>query len=969
MNGLEKAKTAMILKENMAILTQENELKTENIEVIGARQHNLKNINVSIPKNKLVVITGVSGSGKSSLAFDTVFAEGQRRYIESLSSYARQFLGQLDKPDVEEIKGLSPAIAIDQKSTSHNPRSTVGTVTEIYDYFRLLFARIGEPFCYVCGTRIEAQTIDQIVDKIMDFPEATKLIILAPVVQDKKGEHQNTFSSLKSDGFMRVRVDGTLYTLDEPIKLAKTKKHTIDLVLDRVVVKESARSRIADSTSLALNKGEGRVIIQEIIDKENSKDHHFSELYSCPNGHGSMPELDPKLFSFNTPLGACPECSGIGVERSFAPELIVPNPDLSLRKGAIAPWAKTNNVYYVALLEALSKLLNFSMTKPFSELPVKVQKIILYGLDDEYVTIDTSKYPSLGYADYQTYYEGVIPQLERRYKDSNSESWKSDIENFMIEIPCPACEGSRLRPEARAVKVKGKNIKDLCDLSIEKLFDFFKELRAKLSKTELTIADKLLIEIEARLRFLLDVGLEYLNLSRTAKTLSGGEAQRIRLASQIGSGLSGVLYVLDEPSIGLHQRDNSRLLQTLKNLRDLGNTVLVVEHDEDTMKAADWIIDIGPGAGVHGGDLIASGVFEDFITKGSLTADYLSKRKVIPHGHEPRKGNGLSIKLTGAHANNLKNVNLNIDLGKFIAVTGVSGSGKSTLINDLLLSALKNKLGHKTMFPSEIDSISGVENIDKVIVIDQSPIGRTPRSNPATYTGAFDPIRELFSQTVEAKARGYSQGRFSFNVKGGRCEACSGAGLVEIEMNFLPSVFINCEVCKGKRYNKETLEVRYKGKNIYDVLEMTVEDALVFFDAIPRIKNKLQTLHDVGLDYIKLGQAATTLSGGEAQRVKLANELSKRSTGKTLYLLDEPTTGLHWHDIQMLLKVLNRLVDNGNTVLVIEHNLDVIRQCDHIIDLGPDGGERGGEIVAEGSPAEFVSRKDTHTAQFLAMMD
>ena len=952
----------------VVVLSKEIEKNTGSIEVLGARQHNLKDINVSIPKNKLVVITGVSGSGKSSLAFDTIFAEGQRRYVESLSSYARQFLGQLDKPDVEEIKGLSPAIAIDQKSTSHNPRSTVGTVTEIYDYFRLLFARIGEPFCYVCGAKIEAQTIDEIVDKIMAFPEGQKLIILAPLVQDKKGEHQNLFSSLKADGFMRVRVDGTLYTLDEPIKLAKTKKHTIDLVLDRVVVKDSARSRIADSISLALNKGEGRIIVQELIDKEESKDHNFSELYSCPNGHGSMPELDPKLFSFNTPLGACPQCSGIGVERSFAPELIVPNPELSLRKGAIAPWAKTNNVYYTALLDGLSKLLGFKLDQSFASLKPAIQEIILYGLEDEYITIDTSKYPSLGYADYQTYYEGVIPQLERRYKDSNSDSWKSDIENFMIEEPCPSCHGSRLRPEARAVKVLDRNIHDLCELSIEKLNQFFQNIETRLSENKLHIAEKLIYEIKARLKFLEDVGLEYLSLSRTAKTLSGGEAQRIRLASQIGSGLSGVLYVLDEPSIGLHQRDNERLLQTLKNLRDLGNTVLVVEHDEDTMKAADWIIDIGPGAGVHGGELIASGFFSDFIQKQSLTADYLSRRKIIPYSQDYREGNGNSISLFGAKANNLKGVDLTLNLGKFIAVTGVSGSGKSTLVNDLLLSALKNKLGHKTMFPKGIESIEGVENIDKVIVIDQSPIGRTPRSNPATYTGAFDPIRELFSQTVEAKARGYSPGRFSFNVKGGRCEACSGAGLIEIEMNFLPSVFVNCDVCKGKRYNKETLEVSFKGKNIYDVLEMTVEDALSFFDSIPKIRNKLQTLSDVGLDYIKLGQAATTLSGGEAQRVKLANELSKRSTGKTLYLLDEPTTGLHWHDIQMLLLVLNRLVDNGNTVLVIEHNLDVIRQCDHIIDLGPDGGERGGEIVAEGSPHELISKHKTHTAKFLGMM-
>lgn len=944
--------------------------QNDQIQVIGARQHNLKNLNVNIPKNKLVVITGVSGSGKSSLAFDTIFAEGQRRYIESLSSYARQFLGQLDKPDVEEIKGLSPAIAIDQKSTSHNPRSTVGTVTEIYDYFRLLFSRTGTPHCPVCDTKIEAQTIDQIIDRIMILEEGRKILILAPLLQGKKGEHQNLFSSLKADGFMRIRVNGTLYTLEEAIKLDKNKKHDIDLVVDRIVIKESARSRITDSVSLALNKGEGKVIIQELFDDESSKDHLFSELYSCPNGHGSIPELDPKLFSFNTPHGACSHCSGLGVEFDFSAELIIPNDELSLKEGAIAPWAKTNNVYYEALLEGLSKKLGFSINKKFKDLGEDKQQIILHGLENDLITINTDKYPSLGYANYQTHYEGVIPQLERRYKDTNSDSWKADIEKFMIERPCPECQGSRLRAEARAVKIAKKSIHELCELSIEDLYSFFEELNSKLTETQKLIAEKLLHEIKIRLKFLIDVGLEYLSLARTAKTLSGGEAQRIRLASQIGSGLSGVLYVLDEPSIGLHQRDNARLLKTLKHLRDLGNTVLVVEHDEDTMKHADWIIDIGLGAGVHGGTLIAEGKFEDILTNTeSLTAAYLSRRKQIPIPNKYRDGNGSMIKLNGAKANNLQNLSLDLPLGKFIAVTGVSGSGKSTLINELLLPAVQNKLKLKVAFPNNIKDIQGVENIDKVIVIDQSPIGRTPRSNPSTYTGAFDPIRELFSQTIEAKARGYSQGRFSFNVKGGRCEACSGAGLIEIEMNFLPSVFINCEVCKGRRYNKETLEVKYKGKSIYDVLEMTVETAVEFFEAIPKIKNKLQTLHDVGLDYIKLGQSATTLSGGEAQRVKLANELAKRSTGKTLYLLDEPTTGLHWHDIELLLLVLNRLVDSGNTVLVIEHNLDVIRQCDHIIDLGPEGGAKGGQIVKIGTPNEFIKDTDTHTAKFLAMMD
>ncbi|NBV98985.1 MAG: excinuclease ABC subunit UvrA [Proteobacteria bacterium] len=947
-----------------------DQYQNDQIQVIGARQHNLKNLNVNIPKNKLVVITGVSGSGKSSLAFDTIFAEGQRRYIESLSSYARQFLGQLDKPDVEEIKGLSPAIAIDQKSTSHNPRSTVGTVTEIYDYFRLLFSRTGTPHCPVCDTKIEAQTIDQIIDSIMLLEEGRKILILAPLLQGKKGEHQNLFSSLKADGFMRIRINGTLYTLEEAIKLDKNKKHDIDLVVDRIVIKDSARSRINDSVSLALNKGEGKVIIQELFEDESSKDHLFSELYSCPNGHGSIPELDPKLFSFNTPHGACSHCSGLGVEFDFSAELIIPNDELSLKEGAIAPWAKTNNVYYEALLEGLSKKLGFSINKKFKDLGEDKQQIILHGLENDLITINTDKYPSLGYANYQTHYEGVIPQLERRYKDTNSDSWKADIEKFMIERPCPECHGSRLRAEARAVKIAKKSIHELCELSIEDLYNFFEELNSKLTETQKLIAEKLLHEIKVRLKFLIDVGLEYLSLARTAKTLSGGEAQRIRLASQIGSGLSGVLYVLDEPSIGLHQRDNARLLKTLRHLRDLGNTVLVVEHDEDTMRHADWIIDIGLGAGVHGGTLIAEGKFKDILNNSeSLTAAYLSRRKQIPVPNKYRNGNGHMITLDGAKANNLQNLSLDLPLGKFIAVTGVSGSGKSTLINELLLPAVQNKLKLKVAFPNNIQGIQGVENIDKVIVIDQSPIGRTPRSNPSTYTGAFDPIRELFSQTIEAKARGYSQGRFSFNVKGGRCEACSGAGLIEIEMNFLPSVFINCEVCKGKRYNKETLEVKYKGKSIYDVLEMTVETAVEFFEAIPKIKNKLQTLHDVGLDYIKLGQSATTLSGGEAQRVKLANELAKRSTGKTLYLLDEPTTGLHWHDIELLLLVLNRLVDSGNTVLVIEHNLDVIRQCDHIIDLGPEGGAKGGQIVKIGTPKQFIKDTDTHTAKFLAMMD
>lgn len=951
--------------------SKNNGIYQDYIEIHGAKQHNLKNIDLKIPKNKLVVITGVSGSGKSSLAFDTIFAEGQRRYVESLSAYARQFLGQLDKPDVEEIKGLSPAIAIDQKSTSHNPRSTVGTVTEIYDHLRLLFARIGTPHCPVCDAVIEAQSIDQIVDGVMALGEGSKIMVMAPLVQGKKGEHQNLFSALKADGFMRVRVNGTFYTLEEEIKLAKTKKHNIDLVVDRIVIKESARSRVDDSISLALSKGEGKVIVHELAKDEKSKDqdHLFSELLSCPNGHGSVPDLAPRNFSFNTPHGACPECSGVGVEQEFDPSLVIPNTKVSLAKGAIVPWAKTNNIYYKALLEGLAKAYKFSMDTPYEELPDKIKEIILLGSDDKRVSIDTDKYPSLGYEYYSTYYEGVINQLDRRYRESTSDSWKAEIEKYMIEKPCPACNGSRLRPESMAVRVTNLSIADVTQMSIDKAYDFFIKLENFLKARQKKIAHQLIIEIVARLKFLLDVGLNYLTLDRAAKTLSGGEAQRIRLASQIGSGLSGVLYVLDEPSIGLHQRDNDRLLNTLEHLKELGNSVLVVEHDEDTMKRSDWIVDIGRGAGVHGGLVVAEGKLEDIQnSKNSLTGEYLSGRKQIEVPISRRKGNGKALTITEAHKNNLKNIDLEIPLGKFIAVTGVSGSGKSSFVNEILFPYLRHHLGGQMALPNEVKEVSGYEHLDKVIVIDQSPIGRTPRSNPATYTGLFDPIRSVFANTNEAKARGYTPGRFSFNVKGGRCESCGGAGMIEIEMNFLPSVFVKCDVCKGKRYNKETLEVKFKGKSIYDVLEMTVEEGLEFFDAIPRAKSKLQTLHDVGLDYIKLGQAATTLSGGEAQRIKLASELSKRATGKTIYLLDEPTTGLHWRDIQHLLNVLNRLVDSGNTVLVIEHNLDVIKQADHIIDLGPEGGEGGGQLVACGTPEEVVKVKSSHTGRYLEHM-
>jgi len=943
----------------MAILTkQENQ-----IEISGARQHNLKNISLRIPKNKLVVITGVSGSGKSSLAFDTIFAEGQRRYVESLSAYARQFLGQLEKPDVDEIKGLSPAISIDQKSASHNPRSTVGTVTEIYDHLRLLYARIGTAHCPECNTKVEAQSIDQIMDQIMAIEEGTKALVLAPLIQGKKGEHHNLLSALKAEGFLRVRVNKTVFNLDEEIKLEKTKKHTIELVLDRVIIKSNSRSRIADSVALALKKGEGVVIINDI---DKNQDHLFSELMACPNGHGSIPELDPKHFSFNSPHGACQSCSGIGVESEFSEDLVIPDKNLSLNEGAIAPWAKTKNLYYEALLEALSKSLKFSLDIPYKELPEDIKEIILRGYDKERVIIDTKKYPNLGYSSYKVYYEGVLEQLSRRYKESGSESWKHDVEQFMIEKECPSCNGARLSPATLAVTIADLNIFAVCRMSIEKLEKFFDTLEFHLNSFQKQIAHQVLIEIKARLKFLQDVGLGYLSLNRSAKTLSGGEFQRIRLASQIGSSLTGVLYVLDKPSIGLHQRDNDRLLSTLYKLRDLGNTVIVVEHDEDTMIKSDYIIDIGPKAGVHGGEVVAHGSIDDIIaSKKSITGKYLSKELSISIPTNRRKGNGEFIEIKNARKNNLKNLDIKIPLGKFVAITGVSGSGKSTLINDILKPALMHHLGYKCPFPTGVDKVTGYEHLDKIIVIDQSPIGRTPRSNPATYVGVFDPIRQVFAQTSEAKARGYDPGRFSFNVKGGRCESCQGAGIVEIEMNFLPSVFVKCEVCKGKRYNQETLQVSFKGKSIYDILEMTIEEALVFFDSFGQIQKKLQAMNDVGLNYIKLGQAATTLSGGEAQRIKLASELCKKATGKTSYLLDEPTTGLHWFDVQHLLDVLDRLADSGNTVLVIEHNLDVIKHCDYIIDLGPEGGDGGGSLVACGSPEEISKSKNSHTGKYL----
>ena len=933
------------------------------IEVRGAKQHNLKNIDVILPKNQLVVITGVSGSGKSSLAFDTIFAEGQRRYVESLSAYARQFLGQLDKPDVEEIKGLSPAISIDQKQSSYNPRSTVGTVTEIYDHLRLLYARIGTQFCPECDAKVEAQTIDQIIDQVLELQEGSKAMILAPLIKGKKGEHQNLFSALKSEGFVRVRVDGVVYTLEETIKLAKTKKHDVELIVDRIVIKDSARSRIADSLALALSRGEGVVIVHDL---SSQKDHLFSELMACPNGHGSLPELEPKNFSFNSPHGACTACDGLGMEQELSEDLLVPVPSLCLAEGAIKPWAKTNNPFYKALLDALMTTLGLSMRTPFEEFSEKTKDIIFNGYDEKRVKIDTKKYPNLGYGNYNVYYEGVVGQLQRRYKESGSESWKAELEQYMIETDCPTCSGARLKPSVLAVKIAGQSIADLTKLSVEKADDFFSKLEMFLNPQHAQIAHQVLIEIRARLKFLKDVGLSYLTLSRSAKTLSGGEFQRIRLASQIGSSLTGVLYVLDEPSIGLHQKDNDKLLATLNHLRDIGNTVLVVEHDQETIMKADHVLDIGPKAGVHGGYVVAQGSVQDIMdAPDSITGAYLSGRSKIAVPEQRREGNGHFLSISGATKNNLKDISVDLPLGKFISVTGVSGSGKSSLINDLLRPALMHKLGYKVPMPRELKSIKGHKELDKVIVIDQSPIGRTPRSNPATYVGVFDPIRQVFSQTLEAKARGYKPGRFSFNVKGGRCEACGGAGLVEIEMNFLPSVYVKCDICKGRRYNQETLEVKFKSKSIFDILEMTVEESLSFFDAIPQAKKKLQALHDVGLDYIRLGQAATTLSGGEAQRIKLASELSKRPTGKTMYLLDEPTTGLHWFDIQHLLNVLNRLVDTGNTVLVIEHNLDVIKHSDHIVDLGPEGGDAGGELLAQGTPEEVALSTKSFTAQYL----
>ena len=937
----------------------------DKIVIKGANQHNLRNVDLELPKNELIVFTGVSGSGKSSLAFDTIFAEGQRRYVESLSTYARQFLGQMDKPDVESIEGLSPAISIDQKSTSNNPRSTVGTVTEIYDYLRLLFARIGVPHCPECGDEIKPQSIDEIVDKILKLPEGTKIQIIAPIVRGKKGEYASLINELKQEGFIRVKIDGEIFNLDETeindIKLEKTKKHNIDVVVDRIIVKESAKSRLADSAQIALKKANGLMTVDVIGDKELI----FSEKLACPKCGLSFEELAPRSFSFNSPYGACPTCSGLGYDFVIDPDLVVPDRKKSIKDGAIYPWSKTTTSYYDDVLSSVSKHYNIDLNIPFEKLSDEEQNLILYGGKDV-IDIRVKHFGTNRYENHKMKFWGVIPFLEKRYNESNGEYWREEIQKYMKMTPCKDCHGARLKPYILAVTINGKNIFEVCNMPITESFKFFSDLFLELSDYQMKIAKQVLEEVRSRLKFLIDVGLGYLNLSRMSLTLSGGEAQRIRLATQIGSGLTGVLYVLDEPSIGLHQRDNDMLIKTLLRLRNLGNTLIVVEHDEDTMKNADYIVDIGPRAGVHGGKVVAKGTLEDIkAVKESITGQYLSGSKQIPVPTKRREGNGYFLQVKNAHLNNLKNINLNIPLGKIVALTGVSGSGKSTLMQDLIHEYAIHKLRGNKPKPIGVDEILGFENIDKIIDIDQSPIGRTPRSNPATYTDVFSHIRDLYAMTNEAKVRGYKPGRFSFNVKGGRCEACKGDGLIKIEMNFLSDVYVKCDVCKGKRYNRETLEVKYKGATISDVLNMTVAEAYVFFENIPKIKSRLKTLYDVGLGYIKLGQSATTLSGGEAQRIKLASELNKKATGKTLYLLDEPSVGLHWYDLDKLIKIINKLADAGNTILIIEHNMDLIKIADHIIDLGPEGGNAGGNIVFEGTPEEIIKCTDSYTGKYL----
>ena len=935
----------------------------DKIIIKGAKVHNLKNVSLEIPRDKLVVFTGLSGSGKSSLAFDTIYAEGQRRYVESLSAYARQFLGQMNKPDVEYIEGLSPAISIDQKTTSKNPRSTVGTITEIYDYLRLLYARVGVPHCPKCGKEITQQSVDQIIDRVMELEERAKIQVLAPVVRGRKGTHEKVLENIKKNGFIRARIDGEIYDLTEDeVKLEKNKKHSIEAVVDRLVIKEGIEGRLSDSVETALKLGEGLVIINEI----GGEDTLYSEKFSCPDCGISIEELAPRMFSFNSPFGKCDYCDGLGSLIEINENLVIPNKDLSIMEGAIACWGEgrlKDDSWTFAFLKALSKEYDFDLNTPIKDLPKKIVNILLYGTDGKRLKVDYVKDGVK--ATYNSAWEGEINSLQRRYRETNSDIIKGDIEQYMSDNHCPKCKGARLNKEALAVTVGDKNIYEFTTLSIKEELDFIKGVN--FSEKDKIISEQIIKEIVSRLEFLVNVGLDYLNLSRSSGTLSGGEAQRIRLATQIGSALMGVLYILDEPSIGLHQRDNDKLIQTLKHLRDVGNTVIVVEHDEDTIREADYVVDIGPGAGEHGGEIVAAGTVEE-IKKcdNSLTAKYLTGEKKIEVPNERRKGNGNKITVSKAKENNLKNVTVDFPLGVLTMVTGVSGSGKSTLVNEILYKGL-NKLINKSKNPvGAHKEIKGYENIDKIIDIDQSPIGRTPRSNPATYTGTFDIIRELFSQTPEAKMRGYKPGRFSFNVKGGRCEACSGDGIIKIEMQFLSDVYVPCEVCKGKRYNRETLEVKYKGKNIDDILNMTVEEGLEFFDHIPRIKNKLQTLYDVGLGYIRLGQPSTQLSGGEAQRIKLAYELSKRSTGKTLYILDEPTTGLHIDDVNRLVQILQRLVDAGNSVVVIEHNLDMIKCADYIIDLGPEGGDKGGTIVATGTPEEICKIKKSYTGQYLS---
>ncbi len=969
-------------------------MRNDKIIVHGAREHNLKNVDVQIPRDKLVVLTGLSGSGKSSLAFDTIYAEGQRRYVESLSAYARQFLGQMEKPDLDYIEGLSPAISIDQKGTSRNPRSTVGTVTEVYDYMRLLFARIGHPHCPNCGLPIAQQSPQQIVDILQAMPEGSRIVVLAPLVRERKGEHLGLFDDARRAGFVRVRVNGTVYELDAVPKLAKYKKHTVEVVVDRLVIRphnveqelhgdgtDPDRTRLLDSVETALKLGSGIINVATVPADPETKPEEFtfSEHLACPNCGFSSGEIEPRNFSFNSPQGACPACSGLGMVQEFDPELVIPNPDLTLAEGAVQPWVRASqsaSSYYFAILDALAERYHFSAKVPVRELPEAALQLILYGNDGELLKVAFEGSNGRKRIHEMTF-EGVISNLRRRYGETSSDYVRDEIQRYMTQRPCATCGGTRLKPESRAVTIQGKSIADITTLSITDSLTWARALEGRdeqggttpLAGREALIGKQILKEIRERLGFLVDVGLDYLTMNRSAGSLSGGEAQRIRLATQIGSSLMGVLYILDEPSIGLHQRDNARLIKTLERLRDIGNTLIVVEHDEDTMRAADWIVDVGPGAGEHGGWIVAEGPFDAICAnRNSITGDYLSGRKRIPTPDERRAGNGKALVVKGARENNLKNLTVEFPLGKFICVTGVSGSGKSSLITDTLYRKLAQHFYRAKEKPGAHDAILGLEHLDKVIEIDQSAIGRTPRSNPATYTGLFTPMRELFATVPEAKLRGYKPGRFSFNVKGGRCEACSGEGIIQIEMQFLPDVYVPCEVCHGKRYNRDALEIRFKGKTIADVLDMTVEEALTFFDAIPSIKNKLQTLNDVGLGYIRLGQPATQLSGGEAQRVKLATELSKRPTGKTMYILDEPTTGLHFADIDRLLKVLHRLADGGNTVLVIEHNLDVIKSADHLIDIGPEGGHRGGWIVAEGTPEEIADNPASFTGHFLRPM-